>query len=152
MLKFKDTPRSNDYLQNWIDHMGINDRFGGIYVKEQLTTDMIKQNKFYIINLDDFHSVTNGTHWRTFYYNENIIEYFDSYGLKPPQIISQNSSYTYNNTQYQSHGSKACGYYCLYFIYQRYHRISYYDIVKRFSLVDLEYNQNIIMDFFNNYN
>ena len=41
--------------------MGINDRFNGVYAKDQLTTDVIKNNKFYIINLDDFNSPTNGT-------------------------------------------------------------------------------------------
>ena len=74
--------------------MGINDRFGGIYAKDQLTTDIIKPNKFYIINLDNcYNSPSNGTHWVMFYYNKNKIEYFDSYGLKPPQIIAENYSY-----------------------------------------------------------
>ena len=131
--------------------MNINDRFGRVYAKDQLTTDMIKNNKFYIINLDDFNSPTNGTHWTAFYYNQNKIQYFHSYGLKPPQFVTQ-FSYTYNSSQFQSYHSKACSYYCLYFIYHRYHGLSYYDIIERFSLVDLEYNLKLIIDFFNNYN
>ena len=132
--------------------MNINDRFAGVYAKDQLTADMIKPNRFYIINLDNYNSPTNGTHWTCFYYYRNKIEYFDSYELKPYQLISENFPYIYNSSQLQSYESKACGYYCLYFIYHRYHNISYYNIVKRFSLVDLEYNQELIIDVFNNYN
>ena len=131
--------------------MKLNNRFGGIYAKDELTTDIIKPNRFYIINLDGMNSITNGTHWTCFYYR-NKIEYFDSYGLKPLEIIAQNYSFTYNNRQFQSHESKASGYYCLYLFYHRYHGLSYFDIIKTFSLVDLEYNPQLNIDFFNNYN
>ena len=133
--------------------MGIKN-FGGIYAKDKITNDMIKPSHFYIINLDDFDSYRNGTHWTAFYYyrNRNRIEYFDSYGLKPPQIISENYKYIYNSSQFQSYSSKACGYYCLYFIYYRFHGLSFYEIIKQFSLVDRGYNQNLIIIFFNNYN
>ena len=139
------------YLQQWIDYMGIY-RFAGIYGRNKLTTDIINSNpnKFFILNLDD--STNNGIHWICFYYRRKKIEYFDSYGLKPPNIIAQNYSYIYNNVKYQSFSSKACGFYCLYFVYRRYHGMSYYNIVNKFSLVDLDYNQKIIVDFFNNYN
>ena len=69
--------------------------FAGIYAKDQLTTDVIKPNHFYIINLDDFYSPTNGTHWTAFYYKNKKTEYFDSCGLKPIEIISSNYSYIY---------------------------------------------------------
>ena len=133
----------------WIDHMKIKN-FNGIYAKDQLRTDMIKPNQFYIINLDD--SIGNGTHWTAFYVDNYSIEYFDSYGLKPPQIISENYDYIYNSSQLQSYESKACGYYCLYFIYHLSHGYNFYEIIKQFSLVDLDYNQNVIKNFFNNYN
>ena len=126
--------------------------FGGIYAKDQITTDMIKSKHFYIINLDDIYSPSNGTHWVVFYVDDDRIEYFDSYGLKPPQIISENYDYIYNSSQLQSYESKACGYYCLYFIYHRSHGFNFYEIIKQFSLVDLDYNQNLIKKFFNNYN
>ena len=126
--------------------------FGGIYAKDQITPDMIKHKHFYIINLDDMYSPTNGTHWVVFYVDDDRIEYFDSYGLKPPEIISENYDYIYNSSQLQSYDSKACGYYCLYFIYHRSHGYNFYEIIKQFSLVDLDYNQNLIKNFFNNYN
>ena len=131
--------------------MGIKN-FGGVYAKDELSTDMIKRNHFYIIHLDDLNSPTNnGTHWTAFYYYNNVIEYFDSYGLRAPKIISENYKYIYNNSHLQSYTSKACGYYSLYFIYHRFNGMSFYEILKRFSLVDLEYNQNLIKNFFNNY-
>ena len=133
----------------WIDHMKIKN-FNGIYAKDQLTTDMIKRNQFYIINLDDL--IGNGTHWTAFYVDDDKIEYFDSYGLKPIEIISQNYDYIYNSGQFQSYKSKACGYYCLLFIYFRSHGYNFYEIIKQFSLTDLDYNQNVIKNFFNNYN
>ena len=126
-------------------------RFGGIYAKDQIKPDLIKRNHFYIINLDDMYSPTNGTHWVAFYFYSNKIEYFDSYGLNPPKIISENYDYIYNSSQLQSYDSKACGYYCLFFIYHR-HNMNFYEIIKQFSLVDLDYNQNVIKNFFNNYN
>ena len=126
--------------------------FNGIYAKDQLKPDMIKSNQFYIINLDDMFSPTNGTHWTAFYVDDDRIEYFDSYGLKPPQIISKNYDYIYNSSQLQSYESKACGYYCLFYIYLRSHSYNFYEIIKQFSLVDLDYNQTLIKNFFNNYN
>ena len=80
-----------------------------------------------------------------------MIEYFDSYGLPPINLILNNFNYVYNSNQYQSYKSKACGYYCIYYIYKRYHGESYYDIIKKFSLTNLYKNQEIIINFFNNY-
>ena len=125
--------------------------FGGVYPKDKLRSNMIKSDHFYIINLDD--SIGNGTHWTTFYCNNrNIIEYFHSYGLKPIEFISKNYKYIYNSSQIQSYESRACGYYCLYFIYHRFNGFTFYKIIKQFTLTDLEYNQKVIIDFFNNYN
>ena len=132
--------------------MKVDNQFGGVFAKDRLRIDVIKPNNFYIINLDDFNSPTNGTHWTAFYYYNKRIEYFDSYGLKPPQIIAQNFSYVYNSSQLQSYESKACGYYCLYFIFYRYNGLSYYKILKYVSLVDCEYNQKVSEKFFNSYN
>ena len=53
--------------------MGINDRFGGVYAKDEIKTDMITKNRFYIINLDNHNSPRNGTHWTTFYYHNKKI-------------------------------------------------------------------------------
>ena len=83
--------------------------------------------------------------------NKNVIEYFDSYGIGPINTIIIHFNYIYNSNQYQSYQSKACGYYCIYYIYKRYQGESYYDVIKKFSLANLNKNQEIIKNFFNNY-
>ena len=93
VLKFKNYSTSNVYLEQWIYCMKIDDRFDGVYAKDEITKDMIKSKRSYIINLDN--SIGNGTHWTCFYYYRNKIEYFDSYGLKPPQFIASNFIYIY---------------------------------------------------------
>ena len=133
----------------WIKHMGIK-KFAGVFPKDQLTNNIIKRNHFYIINLDN--SIGNGTHWVACYCNNsNIVEYFDSYGLKPIEFIAKNYNYIYNSSQFQSYTAKSCGYYCLFFIYYR-TRYNFHEIIKQFSITDLNYNQNLIKKFFNNYN
>ena len=120
--------------------MNLIDRFIGIFTRDKLTTHIINKNPgICILNLDD--NTSNETHWVCFYYNRKQIEYFDSYGLKAPAIIAGNYSYNYNTSQYKSYGSMAFRYYCLYFIYHRYHGMSYYNIVKKFSLVHLDHKQ-----------
>ena len=129
----------------WIEKMGI-DTFGNVYAKDELKTNIIKNNRFYIINLDDHDSPRNGTHWVTFYYNNKIVEYFDSYGLPPIDFITKNYKYIYNSSQFQQY-TVSCGYYCLYYIYHRYNGLSFYEILERFDLVNLDNNQKIIKHF-----
>ena len=152
VMKFKDSSTSNIDLENWIDYLKLRDKFAGIYSHDQITKDIIESNKgkFFILNLDI--SKNEGTHWVCFYNNknQNIIEYFDSYGLPPINTIINNFNYIYNSNQYQSYQSKACGYYCIYYIYKRYNGESYYNIIKKFSLTNLYKNQEIIKNFFNN--
>ena len=123
LLKFVDEPISNIDLMKWIEKMHINN-FGGVYAKDELNTDMIKPNHFYIINLDNYNSPRNGTHWVTFYYHNQFIEYFDSYGLLPFEFITKNYPYIYNSSQFQQQ-TVSCGYYCLYYIYHRYNGLSF---------------------------
>ena len=65
----------------------------------------------------------SGEHWLAFYYNEDgICTFFDSFGLEPyvyglQEYLNKTSvKWIYNDTQLQSFTSKACGYYCIYFI------------------------------------
>ena len=151
-MKFKDSSTSNIDLENWIDYLTLRDKFAGIYSHDQITKDIIKSNKgkFFILNLDS--SQNDGTHWVCFYNNKNqdVIEYFDSYGIAPINTIIQNFNYIYNSNQYQSYKSKSCGYYSVYYIFKRYHGESYYNIIKEFNLTNIDDNQKIIKNFFNN--
>lgn len=78
--------------------------------------DNIKDGK-YIVNLDNHNGP--GTHWVSFIKKNNIIYYFDAFGLPPPKNILKinNKIIYYNIYNIQDIEEKACGYYCLFFIY-----------------------------------
>lgn len=86
-----------------------------IMPKDYITAD-IKDGK-YIVNLDNHNGP--GTHWTAFIKNNNIIYYFDSFGLPPPiNILKINNKMIYYNIyNIQDIEEKSCGYYCLFFIY-----------------------------------
>lgn len=85
-----------------------------IYNVKIMSKDEKYDNKYnkYIINMDNNNG--KGTHWVGLIDNY----YFDSFGLKPPNIISElfNGKYYYNDTQYQFLQSNNCGWYVFYFI------------------------------------
>ena len=79
----------------------------------------------YILNMDT--SDGPGTHWVTYYVdvefgapNSNSIQYFDPFGMPPPQNLviamekSKLSGISYNATDYQSMSSTACGYFSIF--------------------------------------
>ena len=152
-MKFKDSSTSNIDLENWIDYLKIRDKFASMFSHDKLTRNIIEKNicKFFILNLDM--STNEDSHWVCFYYNNDkiLIEYFDSYGIVPSNIISNNYKCLYNSSRFQSYQSKACCYYCIFYIYHRYHGLSLYEIIKKCSLTNLYKNQTIIINFFNNY-
>jgi hypothetical protein len=86
-----------------------------IMPKDYITAD-IKDGK-YIVNLDNHNGP--GTHWTAFIKKDNIIYYFDSFGLPPPiNILKINNKMIYYNIyNIQDIEEKSCGYYCLFFIY-----------------------------------
>ena len=73
----------------------------------------------YVINLNE--SDEPGSHWVVMFFGSNLVLYFDSFGLAPPQELltlceKHGVNYAYNNTQYQALTSVLCGYYCLFFL------------------------------------
>lgn len=102
-------------------------------------TDMKKNNinKVGIIyNLDV--SSGQGTHWVAMFIDnkENQINYYDSYGSKPTQLIhnfikslvdKHNSEVIYNDKRHQ-YGHSECGMFSMNFILERLHGSSMYDI------------------------
>ena len=71
-----------------------------------------------IVNLDN--SSGPGTHWVAYYKDDDIKEYFDSFGnLQPPKEIikylgKNNLSYNYN--QIQDYNTFNCGHLCIEFL------------------------------------
>ena len=73
----------------------------------------------YFINLSNKNN--EGTHWVGLCHNF----YFDSYGIKPPNIIEKltNYKYYYNDQQYQSIYKTNCGWYVvMFFLYFNKHK------------------------------
>lgn len=100
-------------LKEYAKKMGL--PLNNILMRDEM--DKLKDNGFYIINLDN--SNGNGTHWTSLYYNNNPLNscYFDSYGFVPPLEVEQKiKPYIYNDADIQDFNSEACGYYALAFI------------------------------------
>ena len=79
----------------------------------------LPQQGCYILNLDEREDP--GTHWTAVYHGE----YYDPFGLPPPQRLAH---LTYNRVQHQSMNSHLCGLYCMYYIFQRNRGVSAYDL------------------------
>ena len=114
-------------LENYAKHLHI-PYFKGVFMKDQLS-NKIRKNESMIINLDD--SIGQGTHWVCFLKKDTVINYFDSFGVKPPNELldyfaSQNqkpkASYLenfdvyYNVDQNQKFNEVICGHLCLDFL------------------------------------
>jgi len=115
--------------------------------------DIIKPLKDgnYIINLDK--PSGKGTHWTAFIKKDNIIYYFDPFGMPPPnEILKINDKMIYYNMyNIQDINEETCGYYCLYFIYNMI--LNNYDYKKMLDLFvnNPLNNKNILNDFFHKF-
>ena len=107
---------SNLEIIDIIKNRNLEKHFGGIFSKDQLPKELIK-DKFYIVNLQD-HDEGDGTHWTAFYYNyPSTSIYFDSYGFIAPMDVQKRiKPYIYNDKDIQDFNSSACGFYCIAFI------------------------------------
>lgn len=86
---------------------------------------------------------------------KDVIEYFDSFGLNPPNEIITISNklklnYLFNSSAYQDFASILCGYYCLYYIRESDKGKSFYNICKPFSIINPLNNEKFIINYFNN--
>ena len=84
--------------------------------------DKIKKltNGNYIINLDDYPN--SGTHWIALNIRNKNHCYADSYGIPPPQKLSnliykKYNHIVYNANQIQDNNSLKCGYFCIVFLH-----------------------------------
>jgi len=108
-------------------------QFRGVFAID-LLPKKIHKNECGIVNFQK--STEFGSHWVCYFNNENtkFVEYFDSFGLEPPELLktylkTSNKKIMYNSTQYQKNDSVLCGYYCMEFIRRRNRGESYYNVV-----------------------
>lgn len=128
--------------------------FGGLYAIDQLNFNFPNRDVYYICNTDRYEN--RGKHWIVIYNKKDssYIEYFDSLGHKPNNkfinFMSQSKkNILYNKKRLQSRISKACGYFCLYFIYLRCRNVDFYSILDNFSS-DVQNNEKYVVDFIHN--
>jgi len=92
--------------------------YKGAFCKDVLPKSF-SENSSVVINLQD--SIDGGgTHWVCCYGNE----YFDSFGVAPPDIVKKylekkHSNILFNTSKLQQDDSVLCGYYCCYYISER---------------------------------
>jgi hypothetical protein len=83
-------------------------QFHGCFSKDEV--DKIPIGSM-IINLN------GSSHWTALIRNGNTYFYFDSYGVVPPQKLSdQMGNYIYNSKEIQAINSSSCGFYCVAFL------------------------------------
>lgn len=112
--------------------------FKGVYPKDKLKLVKKFKNGSMVINLDD--STGAGTHWVCINIDSTkpYTEYYDSFGLNPPnEIVAFLNKYKkpikYQDNQLQNDKSVLCGYYCCDYLTQRYRGIEPEVILKQFT-------------------
>ena len=112
--------------------------FTGVFSKDMLPSVMAKSSSC-IINIENYFE-GNGTHWVCVYNDPKSkdVEYFDSFGLSPPDLIrhfleTTDKGIVYNDVDIQHINSMMCGYYCCYYVIKRYARVKPLDILLEFD-------------------
>ena len=112
-------PLSNFDLMDWVKKLGIK-HFRGIYSRDRLPKKIRKECG--IINLDDM--TGPGTHWVCYRNINNVVEYFDSFGLIMPNealtyFRTSGKRIVYSMDEIQNRSTVLCGYWCLYYLFER---------------------------------
>ena len=146
--RFKKTvPMSNFDLIEWCKYLKIP-------IKNVLSRDQTVQHNhklaLFIYNLEP--SYLRGSHWIATYVKDNVINYFDSFGMMPFQEMvdhakRENVTLLHQNQQLQNLYTSTCGYFCLYFLNEMNKGIDYFDLLQVFKQ-DTNYNEKFIEKYF----
>ncbi len=95
--------------------------FKGIFARNATIPKPPRRNETIIFNLDS--ECNEGTHWVCALKKQNIVLYYDSFGLQPPlEIIkyfsAHNAEIFYNHKPDQKMTQTNCGYRCLKFLHK----------------------------------
>ena len=122
-------PLSNFDLMEWVKKLGLK-HFRGIFSRDNLPQKIKKE--IGIINLDDTQGP--GTHWVCYRNLDSIVEYFDPFGLIMPNealkyFKSAEKHIVYSLDEIQNRNTVLCGYWCLYYLFERQNRKSILDVI-----------------------
>ena len=114
---------------DWIKRLGIK-HFRGIYSRDRLPKKIRKECG--IINLDDIQGP--GTHWVCYRNIGSLVEYFDPFGLIMPNealeyFQTSGKRIVYSMDEIQNRNTVLCGYWCLYYLFERQRGNSILDII-----------------------
>ena len=138
---------SNFDLLDWCKYLKI--PINNVLSRDQTVPHNHKLALF-IYNTGPFY--TKGFHWVSSYVKNNVINYFDSFGMPPLQEIvnhakRENLTLLHQDQQIQNINSTVCGYYCLYFLNEMNKGTDYFDLLKPFTR-DTKYNDDFIEKYF----
>ena len=138
---------SNFDLLDWCKYLKI--PIKNVLSRDQKVSHDHKQTLF-IYNLEP--SYMKGSHWIATYARDNVINYFDSFGLPPFEEMlnhakRQNVTLLHQNQQLQNLYTTTCGYFCLYFLNEMNKGKDYFDLLQVFSH-DTNKNEQFIERYF----
>ena len=122
-------PLSNFDLMEWVKKLGLS-HLRGIYSRDQLPQKIKKECG--IINLDDIQGP--GTHWVCYRNLDSVVEYFDPFGLIMPNealkyFNTSGKHIVYSIDEIQNRNTVLCGYWCLYYLFERQNGKSILDVI-----------------------
>jgi len=90
----------------------------------------------FIYNFEPYYM--SESHWVSTYVKDNVINYFDSFGLPPFQEIvdhakKENLTLLHQNQQIQNLYSSTCGYFGSYFLKEMHKGTDYFDLLQVFG-------------------
>ena len=146
----KNVPLSNYDLIKWCKYLNI--PINDVLSRDENVPHHHRQALF-IYNLEP--SYMSGSHWVSTYVKDNVINYFDSFGLPPFQEIvnharKKNLTLLHQNNQIQNINTTTCGYFCLYFLNEMNKGISYFNLLKVFDIHDTIKNEKFLEQYFKN--
>ena len=147
---------SNFDLLEWCKHLKI--PIKNVLSRDEAVPDNHKLGLF-IYNLEP--SYMSGSHWVATYVKDNVINYFDSFGMPPFQEIvnhakERNLTLLHQNQQIQNLYTTTCGYFYLYFLNEMHksprrrapgQNVDYFDLLQVFSF-DTNKNEKFIKNYF----
>ena len=94
----------------------------------------------------------SGSHWVATYVKDNVINYFDSFGMPPFQEIldhakALNLTLMHQDQQIQNLYTTTCGFFCLYFLNEMHKNVDYFDLLQLFD-TDTNRNEKFIENYF----
>ena len=147
-LRFKKTvPMSNFDLLDWCRYLNI--PINNVLSRDQTVPHGHKLALF-IYNLEP--SYMKGSHWCATYVKNNVIYYFDSFGLPPFQELlnhakRKNLTLLHQDKQLQNISTSTCGYYTIYFLNEMNKGKDFFDLLQVFSS-DTNKNEAFIERYF----